>query len=206
MQIKVCGIVDEIFIQHLNEIDIQMIGFIFYPDSKRFVDRKLKKDLIATIPRTIQKVGVFVNEDLLKIIEYASYYQLNYIQFHGNESVKVCSILKKYFKVIKAFGINDEFDFSTLKDYEEVCDYFLFDTKTSNYGGSGIKFQWEILNNYKGEIPFLLSGGIQPNDVEAINKINHPQFAGIDINSGFEIKPGIKDIQKIKTFIKEIKS
>lgn len=206
MLIKVCGINDEIFIQHLDELPIQMIGFIFYPESKRFVDRNLSAEVLASIPGNIQRVGVFVNEDLLKIIDYATLYKLSYIQFHGNESVKTCVILKKYFKIIKAFGIDENFDFSILNEYEEVCDYFLFDTKYARYGGSGKKFKWDILQNYQGKTPFLLSGGIQPTDVDAIKKFNHPQLAGIDINSGFEIKPGLKDIQKIQTFIKEIKS
>lgn len=205
MLIKTCGIADELFIQHLDEVDIQMIGFIFYPESKRFVDGKIDLNLVRSIPKAIQRVGVFVNEDILRIIDYASQYQLNYIQFHGNESAKACVILKKYFKIIKVFGVDDSFDFEQIKEFESVSDYFLFDTKYARYGGSGKKFNWKILENYNGNVPFILSGGIQPKDVKKIRSISHPQFAGIDINSGFEISPGVKDIQKVKKFIRAVK-
>ena len=108
-------------------------------------------------------------------------------------------------KIIKAFNVNENFDFETTLPYEKVADYFLFDTKTPLHGGSGQKFDWRLLDKYTGHIPFLLSGGIGPDDAEEILKINHPKLTGIDVNSGFEDEPGVKNIEKLKNFIDQIK-
>jgi phosphoribosylanthranilate isomerase len=123
------------------------------------------------------------------------------VQLHGVELVKMCAELKKVgYIVIKAFPIAAAYNFKVTKDYEGACDYFLFDTKTEAYGGSGLKFNWGMLDEYKGETPFILSGGIAADDAEALLKIEHPQFAGIDLNSKFEVSPGLKDVEKLNLF------
>ena len=177
------------------------MGFIFYPKSPRYAEPLDIKTLEA-LPPTIKKIGVFVNEDIENILTIAYKYKLDGLQLHGTELVDMCRKLKKLgYLVIKAFPIAEAYNFKVTKAYEGVCDYFLFDTKTDAYGGSGVKFNWQILKGYKGETPFLLSGGIAVDDAEAIRKIEHPLFAGIDLNSKFELKPGLKNISLLKEFI-----
>lgn len=183
-----------------------LLGYIFYPKSKRYVG-----DQNGYIPEKLFQpklpaVGVFVNESLHNIIEYANNFNLSYIQLHGNESPGFCNEVKKSgLKVIKAFGINEGFDFSLLEAYYKATGYFLFDTKTICHGGSGKKFDWGKLMEYKGGVPFFLSGGIKPDDAAAIKKISHHRMAGIDLNSGFENSPGLKNIKQLKYFINEFK-
>ncbi|NEW78556.1 MAG: phosphoribosylanthranilate isomerase, partial [Gelidibacter sp.] len=158
------------------------------------------------IPEGIKKVGVFVNETIDEVLKKVVDYQLDCVQLHGNESIEYCQILRhselvsESFEIIKAFSVDDEFDFSKINKYQRDCDYFLFDTKGKNHGGNGIKFNWELLQKYSGKTPFLLSGGITKNEVEEIKKLKHPAFFGIDINSGFELEPGLKNIKEIKEF------
>lgn len=173
------------------------IGFIFYDKSKRFVTDFPQIE----IPSTTKKVGVFVNEMIEEIIEKANQHTLDFVQLHGNESSEFCEKLAaKNIKIIKAFSVDENFDFSAIKPFEKCVSLFLFDTKGENYGGNGIKFNWELLQNYTGKTPFLLSGGISKNDSEEIKKFKHPAFLGIDINSGFELEPGLKNIKEIKEF------
>ena len=130
-----------------------------------------------------------------------------YVQLHGKENPKTCGIIKSQgLKIIKAFNLNEKFKFSDTKAWEKVADCFLFDTKTNQPGGSGEKFDWKILEKYNGHKPFFLSGGIGPDDAKAIKAINHPKFTGVDLNSGFEDEPGLKNIEKLKQFIDELKS
>lgn len=174
------------------------IGFIFYEQSKRYVADFPQVE----IPSSVKKVGVFVNETIEEIIEKANKYQLDFVQLHGNETPEFCSALsaKKNIKIIKAFSVDENFDFSAIKSFEKHAALFLFDTKGNNYGGNGIKFNWELLQNYTGKTPFLLSGGISKNDAAEIKKMKHLAFLGIDINSGFELEPGLKNIKEIKGF------
>mgnify|MGYP001733116714 FL=1 len=138
-------------------------------------------------------------------METASAYKLDYLQLHGNESPEDCHTLQKRgYSLIKAFPIASKEDFKKTKEYEGRVDYFLFDTRCEGYGGSGKRFDWSILTGYKGETPFLLSGGIRPENAEAIRNFRHPRLAGIDLNSGFEIEPGLKDVDKLKNFIQQI--
>jgi phosphoribosylanthranilate isomerase len=161
---------------------------------------------LDALPPSIKKIGVFVNESKENILTIGYKYKLDGVQLHGSELVDMCRELKKLgYIVIKAFPIAEAYNFRVTKGYEGVCDYFLFDTKTESYGGSGVKFNWQILKEYKGETPFLLSGGIEADDAEAILKIEHPKFAGIDLNSKFEIKPGLKNISLLKEFISHFK-
>lgn len=173
------------------------IGFIFYAQSKRFMADFPQIE----IPSSVKKVGVFVNETIEEIIEKINKHTLDFVQLHGNESPEFCSALSaKNIKIIKAFSVDENFDFSVTKRFEKNVSLFLFDTKGNNYGGNGVKFNWELLQNYSGKTPFLLSGGISINDAEEIKKFKHPAFLGIDINSGFELEPGLKNIKEIKEF------
>jgi len=197
MQIKVCGMRDKENISSLLALKPDYIGFIFYDKSKRFVADFPQIE----IPSTIKKVGVFVNETIEEIIEKANQHTLDFVQLHGNETPEFCSALSaKNIKIIKAFSVDENFDFSATKPFEKCVSLFLFDTKGNSYGGTGIKFNWELLQNYTGKTPFLLSGGISKNDVAEIKKFKHPAFLGIDINSGFELQPGLKNIKEIKEF------
>jgi len=180
------------------------VGFIFYHKSKRFVTNFPK----VNFPEGIKKVGVFVNESIEEVLRLVDKYQLDFVQLHGEESFEYCEKLKKQhfvakansLEIIKAFSIDEEFDFSKTTKYCSCCNYLLFDTKGKDYGGNGVKFNWEVLQKYEGKTPFLLSGGISKTDAEEIKKIKHPAFKGIDINSGFEIEPALKDINEIKEF------
>lgn len=173
------------------------IGFIFYAQSRRFVVDFPQIEILSTT----KKVGVFVNETIEEIIEKANKHTLDFVQLHGDETSEYCEKLAlKNIKIIKAFSVDENFDFSVTKPFEKCVSLFLFDTKGNNYGGNGIKFNWELLQNYTGKTPFLLSGGISKNDSAEIMKFKHPAFLGIDINSGFELEPGLKNIKEIKEF------
>jgi phosphoribosylanthranilate isomerase len=142
-----------------------------------------------------------VNTKIERLVETAEYFRFKTIQLHGNETPEYCAELKTKYTIIKAFGINTKEDFSHIHDYEEVCDYFLFDAKTELYGGSGKKFDHSLLANYKGTKPFFLSGGITLNDLENIRNNRHELCIGIDVNSGFEISPGVKNIEQVKKLL-----
>ncbi|MDR0873190.1 MAG: phosphoribosylanthranilate isomerase [Prevotellaceae bacterium] len=201
-------------IQDLVKLNPDFIGFIFYEKSPRFCGKELQN--LDFVPKNIKKIGVFVNESTDKILEIAKKYGLDGVQLHGNETPEMCKTIKaQHFLCIKAFSIAESADFAQTKAYEGVADYFLFDTKThltpnpspqerGVYGGSGQKFDWAILNDYQGNTPFLLSGGISADDAGNIRKITHPLFFGIDINSKFEIEAGVKNVELIKMFIEKV--
>jgi len=192
-------------IRSIANLQPDFMGFIFYPKSPRYAE-PLDLETLQSLPKSIKKIGVFVNESLENILTIVYKYNLDGVQLHGSENVEICSKLKDTgLLVLKAFPIADAYNFNVTKNYEGACDYFLFDTKTEAYGGSGVKFDWRILNEYKGETPFLLSGGIAADDAEAILEIEHPKFAGIDLNSKFEVKPGLKNVELLKGFMKEIR-
>ncbi len=189
--------------EEVEKLPVDLLGYIFYPPSKRYVGENPQTGLFNSHK---PKAVVFVDENAFEILALAKNLGFKWVQLHGKENPKTCLILKNQgLKIIKAFSVNEDFQFHKTKPYEGVADYFLFDTKSNIPGGSGKKFDWKILNKYEGNTPFLLSGGIQPDDVEAIKKINHPQFAGVDLNSGFEDEPGLKNIEKLTKFIKELK-
>ena len=200
MIVKVCGLREEENISEICTSDVQMIGLNFYPLSSRFISA-YDEEAIQAIPNYIKKAGVFVNADATFVKDKIETYGLDYVQLHGDEDFTYCKEISEKCRVIKVFRIDDEFDWSSVDDYSKIAEYFLFDTKTSAFGGSGKKFNWEILDNYKEATPFLLSGGIGPADAMIINTISHPQFAGIDINSKFEIAPAFKSKQLVDTFL-----
>lgn len=187
-------------INALGRLPIDLMGMIFYEKSPRYVDHSIERS-----NRNLKLVGVFVDAGTDFITEKTQEYGLDFIQLHGNESPGYCKAISQLKPVIKAFSISDKSDFEKTMQYENICEYFLFDTKTPQYGGSGQKFDWQILNEYKGNTRFLLSGGISADDAEAIKNIRHPLLTGVDLNSRFEIKPGEKDIELLEKFIKELR-
>ncbi|MDR1723442.1 MAG: phosphoribosylanthranilate isomerase [Tannerella sp.] len=227
MLIKVCGMREAHNIRELlEEVEIDFIGFIFYHKSPRYVsDNEEYINAIRSCGK--QKVGVFVDESLETILEKADKYGLDCIQLHGNESPALCRVLRKVnrlledrttvnpahytlrhgalYKVIKAFHIASTEDLTATTPYTACVDYYLFDTKSPDYGGSGRRFDWSILDAYDGDTPFLLSGGISHDSLDDLKKIHHPKFAGVDLNSGFEIAPAHKDVARLKSFIQHLK-
>ncbi len=197
IHLKVCGMRDAENITALAKLQPDFIGFIFHEVSPRYCERVPE----TTIPENIRKTGVFVNKPIEYIFLKKEEFGLDYFQLHGSESPAFCEQVRlQAGPVIKAFNLHPGFDFSKLKAYAPFCDFFLFDASGPKAGGNGIAFDWELLKQYKGETPFLLSGGIDETMAGEIKKINHPAFYGVDINSRFEIRPGLKDINKIKRF------
>ncbi|MCE5332471.1 MAG: phosphoribosylanthranilate isomerase [Bacteroidales bacterium] len=206
MLVKICGMKYSENIRTVAALHPDFMGFIFYPKSPRYAE-PLNLKTLEEIPLTTKKIGVFVNESLENILTIVFKYKLDGVQLHGTELVETCTKLRDAgLIVIKAFPVAEAYNFKVTKVYEVGCDYFLFDTKTDAYGGSGVKFSWAMLNEYKGETPFLLSGGIAADDAEAILKIKHPKFAGIDLNSKFEVKQGLKNVELLRGFIEQIKA
>jgi phosphoribosylanthranilate isomerase len=205
MEIKVCGLTSKDDILYLQNTLVNRLGFIFYDKSPRDVSKFNVSNLVSKLDSKIKKVGVFVNSDLNFIYDKIEEYKLDSVQLHGNESPYLCENLNKNIEVIKSFSINDASSFANCKEYLEVSDYFLFDTYTPSFGGSGLKFDWALLDLYDLKKPFLLSGGIDLDSIEVIRNLNHPYLIGIDVNSKFELFPGKKDIGKIELLIKKLK-
>jgi phosphoribosylanthranilate isomerase len=207
LKIKVCGMRDPENISGVVAALPDYLGFIFYPKSKRFVGFEPLPEVLSVVPASVKKVGVFVNETLEKVKETVQSWNLDVAQLHGHETPEYCRQIKSFgITVFKAFAVDEGFGFSKLQAYSGVCDCFLFDTKGQLPGGTGHKFNWQLLENYMGDIPFFLSGGIGPDDLEALRHFGHPRWRGIDINSGFEISPALKDVEKVKSFISVIRS
>lgn len=208
--IKVCGMREAANIQAVETLGIDWLGFIFWPKSSRYVSA-----CPDYLPRNAQRVGVFVDEAPEVILRISQRYALDYLQLHGHESVAYLLELRHLMttqtslllppQLIKAFSIATPDDLEQTKAYEGLVDYFLFDTKGPSVGGNGVQFDWQVLENYHGQTPFLLSGGIGPEDAERIRAFHHPRCIGIDLNSRFEQSPGLKDVHKLKTFLEKIK-
>jgi len=209
MLIKVCGLRDPDNIGQVTAMAaIDLIGLIFYAPSPRYVD---SAETVAKVSSLTNKgvVGVFVNETPEEVVRKCALYRLGYIQLHGNETVAYLISLRKMVPAnilfIKAFSIRTTEDLNLTSGYEGLCEYFLFDTPTSGYGGSGHSFDWSILQNYNGTTPFLLSGGIGTDSVGALTNFSHRLWAGVDLNSRFETAPGLKNVPLISEFVKQIK-
>ncbi|TLX77623.1 phosphoribosylanthranilate isomerase [Labilibacter sediminis] len=206
-KIKVCGMRDRANIDAIASLGLDYMGFIFYAKSPRYIGTDYSAENIHHLSDTVKKTGVFVNASEQEISKAVTKYELNAVQLHGSESVELCLMVKQMgVEVIKAFQVDEDFEFFTLKPYTEVCDYYLFDTKTKHFGGSGHKFDWKILNNYDNNKPIFLSGGITQNDVEDILKLQHLNIYAVDINSRFEIEPALKDVDMVAGFIQKIKN
>lgn len=200
MIIKVCGMREADNIRATEQLGVDWLGFIFWPNSSRYV-----ATLPAYLPSAAKRVGVFVDASIEDVTNKASDYQLDIIQLHGHESREyVSEIRNRGLTVMKAISISNRDDIATSKVYEGIANYFLFDTKCKTVGGSGEHFDWSVLNAYDDSTPFLLSGGIGPDDVERVRNFCHPECIGIDLNSRFEISPALKDINKLKQFIQQL--
>lgn len=201
-------------IGELVKLPIDYIGFILYPKSPRYflsddtmIIQERSYEAFAEIPPRIKRVGVLVNNTPSEVFACIKNIKFDAVQLHGNETPEDCRMIKEILpdiEIIKAFNVSDISDFDRVKEYDVYADYFLFDTKTSQYGGSGKKFDWNILKAYAGQTPFLLSGGITIDDADIIKEIKHPKLYGIDLNSKFETEPGFKDIELLKKFIKQL--
>lgn len=202
--IKVCGMRHADNIRQVEALGPDWMGLIFWPRSSRYVDRR--PDYLPTRAR---RVGVFVDQPADEIVRIARDYRLDAIQLHGHETpADLCRLrtaLGTAPALIKAFSISTAADLGRTADYDGAADYLLFDTKTPLAGGSGRQFDWRVLDAYHGTTPFLLSGGIGPDDTGRLAAFHHPRCIGIDLNSRFELEPGLKDVEKLKTFIKKIR-
>jgi phosphoribosylanthranilate isomerase len=193
MKLKVCGLKYPDNIKQIAELDPDYMGFIFYEGSKRFVGDDF---VMPEISDKIKKSGVFVNSTIDRILYNVHKHKLDLVQLHGDEDSSFCEQLSEHVKVIKAFGVDDNFDLKILDKYKNSCSFFLFDNKTENYGGSGKPFNWDVLKEYDNSLPFFIAGGM---DLEKFRKIEALDLNvyGVDVNSRMEIKPGYKDIIKI---------
>ena len=221
-------------IREVSQLGVDMIGMIFYPKSPRYVEMQsshagiipdyAKEDIgasdssgsssesVSTSLKSPSRVGVFVDDMVQNIVTRVVNYHLDYVQLHGNEPREMCENLRLTLdpdirpgiKIIKAISVSDASDIQKYKEYVGAVDLFLFDTKCKTVGGSGRQFDWQVLEQYDGEVPFLLSGGIGPEDASRLHAFHHPKCIGIDLNSRFEIEPGVKDVEKLKGFLNEI--
>ncbi len=230
MKLKICGMKYQENITQVADLQPDYLGFIFYEKSARNFD-----SIIPQLPKSIKKVGVFVNADIDDVINKIETHNLQAVQLHGEENSEFCEALKRhyekqsnevissnetdchdfekksnndnYIEIIKVFSIKNEFNFDVLKSYEDVCDYYLFDTKGKFPGGNGYTFNWNVLNNYSSTKPYFLSGGIGINEIENIKAFQKSEASkycyAIDVNSKFEIEPGLKNISILKEFKKQ---
>ena len=231
MIIKVCGMRNADNIRQVSDLDIDMMGFIFWPKSSRYVRMISSKagiipdysaeryrqlsdgEMVVDAENKPKRVGVFVDDMPQNIVTRIYNYNLDYVQLHGNESVAMIDNLvrtvdpdiHKDIKIIKALSVSTPEDIDRYKEYEGHVDMFLFDTKCETVGGGGKHFDWSVLEHYDGNTPFLLSGGIGPDDVERVKSFHHPKCVGIDINSRFETEPAMKDVDLLRTFVSQIK-
>jgi phosphoribosylanthranilate isomerase len=204
MQFKVCGITDITQAQALEAMGVQYIGFIFYPASKRYVLDKLNLTELANFkPVVVKKVGVFVNMELGELLHIVNSAGLDMVQLHGDETPEFCAAVREHVKTIKVFRVGAEVPEFVL--FENVVDYFLFDTDSALYGGTGQHFNWELIKGSTIPKPYFLSGGIGPNDIQGVQVMEKTKagktLEALDLNSQFELEPGIKNLEKIKTFI-----
>lgn len=229
--IKVCGMRDGENIRQVTALGVDWIGMIFWPKSPRnvtmipthagIIPDRVPSDLPLQTEtqssdqlsqKQFSRVGVFVDEMAQNIITRAVNFKLDLIQLHGHESptfirnlrATLDPDLRPGIRIIKAISVSNREDIATYRQYEDCVDYFLFDTKCQSVGGSGQQYDWSLLDSYDGSKPFLLSGGIGPDDAERVKAFRHPRFIGIDLNSRFETEPGLKDIQKLKTFLSQL--
>lgn len=202
MKVKICGMKYPDNIRELAKLQPDFAGFIFYKKSPRYVAPESILKPLADVHDSIKRVGVFVKSPIDEVIKTCRQLNLDYAQLHGGEDVEYCQQIKlSEIGVIKVFHVGEGFSLNDVEPWLGTADYFLFDTSTKKYGGSGKHFDWTHIENYPYDIPFLLSGGISERDIEAIHQMTIPQLAGIDANSQLEIKPGLKDMVKVKQLI-----
>ena len=202
MKIKICGMSDAKNIAEIASLSPDFMGFIFYPESIRFIKDEKSIDIMKNHPK-VKKVGVFVNSSIDYIQQKIKRHNFSYIQLHGGESVDFCSNLKKNSscKIIKSFGIDENFDFSIANAYQSIVDYIMFDTKSSRYGGSGISFNWQLLKNYQAKLPIFLSGGLSVENINKVKKLPFIKIFALDFNSKLEKEKAIKDLDLVKQIL-----
>ncbi len=208
MNIKVCGITEMKQLQQLDGLDIDFAGLIFYKESPRYIGDKISREDLKRADLDLKKVGVFVNPEMIEVLDAIDEYGLDAVQLHGDESPEMCEDLSSEVEVIKAFRIKEgvtDID-ALVAAYDAVCDYYLFDKAIDNsFGGTGKQFDWNVLTKAKIEKPFFLSGGIGVEDAVKIKAFKHPDFFGVDINSQFEKSPGVKDMGMVLQFKQALK-
>ena len=206
MKIKVCGMKDPANVKVIAGLEPDYMGFIFYEGSTRYIGSEFSPAILNEIEKGTHTVGVFVNPDQNELRTLLDLYALDIVQLHGNESVDLCKRVQDLgVKVIKAFGVKDSTPNEIIERYQECVDFFLFDTKTVTYGGSGRKFNWQVLDQYDGDVPFFLSGGIGPGDIHEVLNYSHSKLYAIDLNSQFELSPGYKDQDMLSDFLDTIR-
>jgi len=205
IEIKVCGLTSVDQINELTDVGVDYCGLIFYNKSPRCADGKIDGKKLKDISIHSKLTGVFVNEEVERIKNKINEYGLSAVQLCGNETPDQCQQLKSFARVIKVIPMDLIAPLSPVHEYQNKCDLLLFDTASKLHGGTGIKFNWNSIHGLKILQPFFLSGGIGPDDIQNVKRFNHKYFEGIDLNSRFEIAPGVKDIEKIKKFLNELK-
>ena len=211
IRVKVCGVTLPAQVEAFDEIGVDLAGFIFYPKSPRYMANKIPPEYLRRFKGKIAKVGVFVNLPCVDLMQTVEEYRLDMVQLHGDEIPRYCEQVANYITVIKAFRLsdNDPIDWMA-KPYDEACDMYMFDTLGAGYGGTGKKFDWNVLKSSALDKLFFLSGGIEPGDEEKLKEFTNEAVAkklfAVDINSKFEISPGVKDLEKVKTFVENLKS
>ncbi|MEO7924983.1 MAG: phosphoribosylanthranilate isomerase [Chitinophagaceae bacterium] len=218
MNIKVCGITEMKQLQQLDGLDIDFAGLIFVKDSPRYIGEKLSGKELKKADLDVKKVGVFVNPEMIDVLDAIEEYGLEVVQLHGKESPEMCEDLSSEVEVIKAFQVEEGVEIDKMvADYDAVCDYYLFDTKPQYtspleagregaFGGTGQQFDWTILSRAKIEKPFFLSGGIRVEDAPRLKAFKHPDIFGVDINSCFEASPGLKNMKLVLQFKQAMKN
>lgn len=207
MQVKICGMREAANLRDIAGLRPDFVGFIFYAKSARFVADTLDAEALRALPASVRKVGVFVDANLPELLATATRYGLDYVQLHGHETPAYCQAAHaQELHVIKAFSIGDSFDFSILAAYAPYCEFFLFDTKGAHPGGNGTAFDWCVLVDYQGPTPFLLSGGLGPDNVAELCQFQHPQLVGYDFNSHLETAPALKDVAATQQLLARLRA
>ncbi|GAB2868648.1 phosphoribosylanthranilate isomerase [Hymenobacter ruber] len=205
--VKVCGMRDAATLAEVAALGPDFLGFIFAPKSPRFVGEMLAPDLVRALPPTIWKVGVFVNETTENILTTAQRFGLAGVQLHGQETPAQCEELNEAgLLVMKAFSVGEKVDFASLLPYVPYCDYFLFDTKGLAPGGNGATFNWNLLQSYNLPVPYFLAGGLGLEHAAELANLRLPGLAGVDLNSGFETAPGVKDAGRLAQMLTQLRS
>lgn len=206
LKIKVCGLREAVNLEQVCSLGPDFVGYIFYRGSSRYVGDHPDESLFSIPGNSISRVGVFVNEPILSVRNIVGNGWVDVVQLHGSETPEYCkALVNEGVHVIKAIGPSHLDSIERLEDYYGVTHYFLFDTAGEGKGGTGVKFDWALLEKYELPVPFLLSGGIGPGDASSILALDHLQLRGVDVNSKFEQVPGRKNISELEAFIKEIR-
>ena len=210
MRVKVCGMTQLDQVKQLDEMGVDFAGFIFYPKSQRYVGKHIEGPQLKKLKLHLGKVGVFVNTSYEEVMKQVDAYGLDMVQFHGDENARFCEQVSNYVSVIKVFRMGEDDPVNwIIKPFEDVCDMFLFDTEGAGYGGTGKKFNWDVLKKSTVNKLFFLSGGIEPTDTEKLKEFATEPVAkklfSLDINSKFETSPGVKDMEIVKQFVGKLK-